>query len=302
MLDEESQTEIVSYVFPKKVKRKPKIVVFSSTAIGFLNQLHAIPAILGVENTKNVYNHPLNERIKAGKVHSYGNFSTVNIENLYKNKIDGVFYSLFTSEIPKMEEKMKKLGIQAIPLLDWAEIHPLGRSEWIKIFGIFLGEYEASVQAFKKIETAYLQVKNEVNSTQTRPSVMCGMLLEDIWYMPGGNSYVSKFIHDAGGVYVFQSNPSTKSIALTFEQVYRRCANTDTWINIDVPTQSQMLGLFKSYNEFSAFKTDRMYSYTSNFLKYFEESTVRPDIVLQDLSNLFQGRDTSDLYFYQKVK
>lgn len=302
LLQEDRMTVITSLIFSKENNDEKRVAVFSSTAIGFLDKLNLIPAIDGVESINNVYNPDLNHRIELNQIKQYGNFSATNVENLYQDKINYVFYSLFTAELPKVGNKFEQLSIHAIPLLDWSENHPLGRTEWIKVFGVVLGCYEQSVQEFDQIEQSYLSIKKDLENQENSPKVMCGTMVEDVWYMPGGKSYMAQFILDAGGDYVYKEDHSTKSKALTFEQVYRSCKEVPIWINIDVPTRKQMMELYTGYKEFMAYQSGDTYSYTVDYLRYFEESTVKPEQVLKDLSIIFSKSDLTNLYFYRKVE
>lgn len=294
---------LVSYTFSKNLSNTPKLTILSSTSVGYLDQLDEIENIVGVENSKNVYNKELVKGISVGKVKEFGNYSMINPENLYKNGINIVFYSLFEPNISKMDEKLGKLNIRAIPLLDWKEEHPLGKAEWLKVYGIIFGKYEESVEIYDEIKREYLSLKKKFStSNQPKPSVMCGNMFQDVWYFPGGDSFMAKLIEDSGGDYILKDNHQVGATTLTFEQTYKRFSKTPIWINMEVGNKKDLLSLYEGYSKFKAFDEGKMFSYYAQMLKYFEYSSISPERMLNDMHEIFYDEHPKNLYFYQQVK
>lgn len=303
IIDENNGKAIGSYLFPKQAKTPPGTAFFSSTVIGYLEELNQLQTVIGVEKLNGVYSQKLNEKIKKGNVKEYVDYSLVNPEKLRKDRVNTVFYSLYGPELNPLDEKLKKLEITAIPLLEWKEQHPLGKAEWIKAYGVIYGCFELAEKKFTTIKNEYNEVKNSaVEKVLKNQKVLTSMMFQDIWYLPGGNSYMAKFIKDAGGDYVLKDDSSTGSQSLTFEQVYKKYLHAPIWINVDVRTKKEMLALYDGYKYFDAFKSGRIYTYHHQMLRYFEEASVKPHLLLNDLVSIFSSENPRNLYFYTKVK
>lgn len=301
--DETNGKTISSYLFPKQITAPPKAALFSSTVIGYLEELNQLQTVIGVEKLNGVYNPKLNEQIKQGKIKEYVDYSLVNPEKLRKDRVNTVFYSLYGPELNPLDEKLKKLEITAIPLLEWKEQHPLGKAEWIKMYGVIYGCFELAEKKFAAIEKEYNKIKDSAAEKVLKDQkVLTSMMFQDIWYLPGGNSYMAKFIKDAGGNYVLKDDSSTGSQSLTFEQVYKKYLHAPIWINVDAKTKKEMLALYDGYKYFDAFKSGRIFTYHHEMLRYFEEAPVKPHLLLNDLVHIFSSENPQNLYFYTKVK
>jgi len=289
---------IHSYQFKNTNKTALKTVVFSSTCIGYLDVLQQLDKIVGVEKRNSLFNEYLVK--KRDKLDEYIDYSQLNPEILKKRGVNIVFYSLFTPEISKTDQKLEKLSIQTFPLLDWKEKTALGKAEWIKVYGAVYGCYAKSVLAFHQIEKEYLAEK--VKSTpKDAPEVLTGALFQDVWYLPGGKSFQAQQISDAGGRNLLPNDTTTGSQAFSFAQVYQRYKNVPIWINLDFSSKKELLQVYNNYRYFDAFKSGAIYGY-KNMLQFFEESPVRPQVLLHDLKQIISKKVADSLYFYERLK
>ncbi len=303
LISTEDKSIITSFFFSKEQNIKYRTAVFSSSVIGYLDVLNELKTVVGVEKLNSIYNSELLLLRDNRKLKEYIDYSLVNPEKLHRDGVNLLFYSLFTAQLNPIDQKLKQLNIIAIPLLEWKEQDPLGKAEWLKLYGVVFGCYDKAVKDFNEIENNYLKVKNEVTSSSLiKPKVLANSMFQDVWHLPGGNSYVAKFIADAGGDYVLKADQSTGAKAFTFEQIYSHYAGATIWINSAESTQKELLSAYEGYQNMTAFKTDRIYTFTKNAIKYFEEAPVKPHVLLKDLNSIFSSDTPKDLYFYDKVR
>lgn len=302
-IDQDNQTVVSSMIFPKTSKEVSRAAIFSSSVVGYLAELNCLNKVVGVEKLNSIYNATLNQKAKKNQLKEYLDYSLVNPERVKKDGVNLIFYSLFAPEISPMDAKLKKLGITSVPILEWKEQHPLGKAEWLKVYGIVFNCYDLALSKFNQIEEAYLKTKKELQAAQkTAPSVLVGSMFQDIWYLPGGNSYLAKIMSDANGNYVLKADKTTGSCSFTFEQIYQKYASSLKWVNLNSSSKKELLSQFEGYKHFAAFQSGQMYSYQNNFLKYFEESPVKPHLLLIDLHKIFTEENPEGLYFYAVVK
>ncbi|GAL75808.1 vitamin B12 ABC transporter [Nonlabens ulvanivorans] len=126
-------------------------------------------------------------------------------------------------------ESIQKAGIPVIYNGDWIEKHPLGKAEWIKLFGVLYGKEKEADRIFKEIEKEYLETKILAQTLES-PSVIAGATWKDTWYLPYGNSWQGKIIADANGNYIYANTTGTGSLSYNVESVLTDAQNADIWI------------------------------------------------------------------------
>src|SRR5690606_4394735 len=110
-------------------------------------------------------------------------------------------------------------GTIILPASEWQELHPLGRAEWIKVFGAITGKYEQSVEIFNEAEKSYLDLKGKV-IVEKKPKVLVNAPYKELWWLPGGKSYMSVLIADAGGDYLWNDNQDAAGVQSDIEAVF----------------------------------------------------------------------------------
>lgn len=301
VINESDQAVIADFEFTKAQEATHKIALFSSSSVGYLDELNCIDRVKGVEKLNTIYNAQLQKAKANNELKEYLDYSLVNPEKLRKDGINTLFYSIFSAQLSPIDQKMEQLEITAVPLSEWKEQHPLGKAEWIKVYGVVLGCYKDAVEKFDAIEKNYLAIQ-QVEKQVRQPTVFANTMFQDIWYLPGGASFMAKFITDAHGDYVLKADTTTGSQAFTFEQIYRAYKDADKWINIAERNKKELLSTFQGYQHFKAFKTNQMYTFANEPTRFFEESPVKPHLLLRDLQEIFWSDNPQDLYFYQQIK
>ena len=192
----------------------------------------------------------------------------------------------------KTLNQIQKLGIPVVLDGAWTEAHPLGRAEWLKFIAAF---YEKDILAdsiFNGIVKNYTTAKALASNITKKPVVTSGSMFKDVWNIPGGHSFVAKYLKDAHTDYVWKNNTANGSLQLNFENVLEKAQNAELWIGAGAfKTKAQMLEQHTGYSYFDAFKTNTVYTYTKTVgakggLLYYELGPLRPDIILKDIINI----------------
>ncbi|MBM3418722.1 MAG: hypothetical protein FJY17_07365, partial [Bacteroidetes bacterium] len=131
------------------------LATFSSTHIGMIAELNSLDKVVAVQDIQYVYNEILRNAFDAGSITSFGNEGSPNAERIIKSGAKFVIHSAFSGPFPN-EERLKQVGITCISNFDWRETHPLGKAEWILLFGYLTGKQGLAKEKFRAIETAYL--------------------------------------------------------------------------------------------------------------------------------------------------
>lgn len=265
-----------------------KLVLTSTTHIPALEALGQIEKLIGFPGLDYISSEITRDRISRGLIAELGANDQLDTERTIALDPD-VFIGFGVSGTPRSYQTLRSANIPVIYNGDWMEHNPLGKAEWIKFFGLLLGEQKKADALFSEIETAYLDAKNLSAKANNIPTVLSGALYRDIWYTPGGNSWAAQLLRDAHSTYLWEGTSDTGSLSLSLEAVLQKAASADFWVSPSQFTSYQeMQDANPHYKELNAFKNKKVITYatslgpTGGYL-YFELGPARPDLVLKDL-------------------
>ena len=164
------------------------MISLSTTHLPHFSKLNVVDKLIGVSDIKQVTTPDFIDIIKAGKVVSVGNNSTVNVEKVLE--LNPELVTTFgtgnqqTDSFPKLLEAGLKVAINA----EYMEDTPLGRSEWLKFTALFFNKEEEAEKIFAAIAKKYEDIATKAKAVKNRPTVFVGFNFKGTWYTPGGNS------------------------------------------------------------------------------------------------------------------
>lgn len=287
-----------------------KVILTSTTQIPHLDLLNETKKLTGFPNLDLISSPITRDRIKEGEIIDLGAGASANTELIIDTDPNWIMVSTLGDDLRYLEV-LKSAGIPAVINGEYVEQHPLGRAEWIKFTGILLGKYEAAKAQFEQVEQSYLEAEKLATSIpeSAKPSVLSGVMYQDIWYAPGRDSWGAKILDNAGGKYVFEDQEGTGSVQLNYEFVLDQAIKCTYWIGSADFSSIQAMGEAEPrYKAFEAWKLGNVYSYThkrgeTGGLEYFELGYMRPDLILKDLIKILHPKLLPDyeLYFYEQL-
>ncbi len=269
------------------------IVTMSTTQVAFVGALGAEERIVGASTTELVCNPAVRARIDAGEVRDVGEGATVNMELLLELDPDLVVTGASGSSATDCHEKINEAGIPALVCGSWMEETPLGRAEWIKLYGLLLGREDEAETLFAGIVERYEALAREARKAEPKPTVFANAGFEGTWWVPGGQSYMAAYFADAGASYVWSDDETAGGVPLSMEAVVARAAEAEYWLNPGPAASMEELRATDSrYELFRAFREGRVYSNDARTNEhggndYWETSVIEPDVVLADLVSIF---------------
>jgi iron complex transport system substrate-binding protein len=278
------------------------IISFSSTFIGLLEKLNELKRVKGVDNLQLIHNSIIKKGITTGKVKELGSAELANIEEILNSKAQLILYSGFGNKFPN-EDKLNKLNILSIPIYDWKETHPLGKAEWIKVFGVITNKEKIANDYFNNLKKRYLSIKQKFKAIKLSKPLFSGSLIGDYWYLPAGQSYIANIFKDARIDYVEKSSKGVGSISKSFEYCFKNYQYTYFWINPGNCSKTNLIKQNKRYRFFKAFEKNT-FCYSHNPNLFWENSAIEPDSLLLDLIQITHPEINSNrnLYFYKNIK
>ncbi len=264
-----------------------QIAASSTTHAGFLSSINAGETLMGCNNPERLYDTLLFNRFQRGQLVRTGRDQGYNLEYLLSSKPQLVLKSGVDGQFVP-DPRLTEAGIPVMYILEWMEPTPLGRAEWIKVFGMVTGKSGLADSVFSGIEEDYLKLAALGHQATEKVKVLTGNVFKGTWYMPGGRNYMARFFEDAGMDYIWKDNDQAASLALSFESVVYRLSGAPVWINVNVDSLSKLIAAEERYSVFEAVKQHRVYSVFNRINQhggndFWESAVVRPDLVLADL-------------------
>lgn len=286
------------------------VMVVPAAVNAYLDALGLTDKITGLSEPDYVFNENVRNLIRQKKIETIGNYNELLIEKIMINK-PGVFVSTSNPNLAKFHAQLEKEGIKIIYIDEYLEDHPLGKSEYLKIFGKLFGKEKEAEKLFGEIEENYKSIKSKVElEAKSEPAILASGMYGDVWYMPGGNSFQAKFFADAGGGFLWKNDIHAGTLNLSFEEVFEKGNNADIWVNAgDFDNLEDLAASYPNYKWFSAYKNKQVFNWgkrknETGANDYFEMGTVRPDWVLKDLATIFHPElfPEHELRFYKKLE
>lgn len=285
------------------------IVVTSTTHIPMLELLDVQNTLVGFPNIEYVSSKKTRALIDSNQIQELGNDASLNTEILIDLNPNLVM-AFAMGAGNKALSTIEKAGIPVIYNGDWLEETPLGRAEWIRVFGALYNLDKQADSIFKSIEKDYNQAKEIAINSKQQPTILAGVMFKDVWNLPAGESFVAQFLKDANTNYLWSDTEGKGSLQLNFENVLDKGKEADIWISPGHYTsKEQLLSASKHYTEFDAFNKNNIYTFANKKgetggVIYYELAPTRPDLVLKDIIKIAHPELLKDyeFTFFEKMK
>ena len=298
---------------PKSYSKFPVIdvplktsIVTSTTIIPFLEQLGVESKLIGFPHTDYISSEKTRALIDQKKIVNVGQNENLNIEKIIELNPD-VLVSFCVDNVNPTLKNLAQNGIKIVIQADWMEQTPLGKAEWIKLYGALFGKEKEANEIFNSIEKSYNETLAIVKDLKKQPTILLGSLYQDQWFVPNGNSWLAYYMKDAKGDYLWKQTEGTGSTPLGFEKVLETAHAADKWITSSFTSLNDMKKVNPNYAAFKAFKKGEVYSFEVKKGKtggviYYEQSPSRPDLVLKDFIKILHPELMQDYEFTYATK
>ena len=129
-----------------------------------------------------------------------GKYRTPDYELILSKSCDLAVESTMINHSPEVKEQLEKLGIPVLVERSSYESHPLGRMEWMKLYGALLGKEELAKARFDEQMEHLCGVPEQKNTGKTVAFFYISSNGDVNVRKPG--DYVARMIDMAGGIYV----------------------------------------------------------------------------------------------------
>lgn len=274
-----------------------------TTHAGMVNYLGKADAISAVAEAKYMTLPVIRQGLTLGKITDLGEATALNIEKLLEISPEAVLVTPFQNT---GYGRLEKTGIPLLECSEYMEVTPLGRAEWIKFLAVFFDKEEEAARLFDGIAEKYREVSRVANEVKHRPTVLAETKYGNVWYVPGGKSYMAHLYADAGADYLWKDTGESGSVGLAFETVYDKAEHADFWVikknnpHHDM-TYAELKAEYAPYAYFQAWKDKKVILCNTGRVSFYEVGTLEPHLLLADLVKAFHPEllpDHSFTYYY----
>lgn len=275
----------------------------STTHLPFMNALKLENLVSACGNAQWVKNEEFKALINSGKILNLTTGDALDIELLLASGAKFLFSYPFGDTYI---DTNKIQDITIIPISEYLEEHPLGRAEWIKLFGAIYGKSDMADSIFSDIKNAYEKIKlsSQTDSILVSPKVLTASVQGDRWFIPPGNSYIGHLIKDAGGDFLFADSIATSNYSFDQEGFFQLLMKSDVYTEVTLDNSLESLEKFIElrpiFRVSPAVLSKRIYLCNSSKTDYFGDAVLEPHILIEDLvAALYpsQKKDYTAKYF-----
>ena len=242
--------------------------------------------------------------MESGDIIYAGKYSEPDYELLLEEGCDLVVESTMIYHNPEVKEMIEDLEIPVLVDRSSYEEGPLGRTEWIKLYGVITGR-EAAAEDF--FEDQKGKVAGLEDFTNTEKTVAFFYIAQDgRVVVRSSDDYVPAMIETAGARYIFKdldSGSDNASIPMSVEKFYNVAENADYIIyngSIDgsVTSMEELTQKNPILSNMKAVKEGNCWVTGSSMYQ-------RPDVVgdmIMEFHKIFTEDDPQDLQFITRLR
>jgi len=291
------------------IRKKPEnIYLAASSAMDFFSVLNLLDNVEMTSTKSADWSIPeIKELVEDDIIAYVGKYSTPDYEYLVSENCGLAVESTMIYHSPEVKEKLESLGIPVIVERSSYEAHPLGRMEWIKLYGLIYG-VENETEKFFNIKCKSIENIETVSSE--KPTVAFFSISSNGYAtVRKPNDYVSEMIRMSGGEYIFTSEDlktdenALSTMNIQMEAFYEKAKDADILIYsgaIDggVENLAQLFEKSAVLKDFKAVKNGNVWCTDKNM---FQKTTSAAEMIA-DLNEIICGTQKNELNFIRRLE
>lgn len=288
------------------------LYVAASSALDLFDSLGELDRVSMTSTRYSDWSLPsIKDAIDKGDLEYVGKYSAPDYEYILSGDCNLAIESTMIYHSPEVKEQLELLGIPVMVERSSYESHPLGRMEWIKLYGLLCG-CEAEAESFFETKVAEIENAKEkitVNNSGSEEKSVAFFYITNNGYAvvrrPG--DYISKMIEMAGGNYVVKSDDDDSSLStmnMQIEAFYECASNADILIynsTIDGGIESieDLINKSQVLANFDAVKKGNVWCTGSNV---FQKSAGAADMLIELIYIIDGTADNYSLEYFYRVE
>lgn len=274
--------------------------IAATSAMGLFADVDALDAVkFSGAKAEDWYVDAAKEAMNAGKIVYAGKYREPDYELLLSGGCTLSIQSTMIEHSPAVKEKLIELGIPVF--IDYAsyEPHPLGRSEWIKVYAEMCGKADEADRVFSEQSSRLKAVENVESTGKTAAFFYINSAGQAVTRKSG--DYITKMIELAGGESVFKdlgnesgdsgSGNAFSTVVMEMEKFYTQAKDADfiiynSTIGGEISTVDELIAKNSLLADFKAVKNDNVWCTRENVY----QETTKLGTMIFDFYSVFSGK------------
>ena len=209
-----------------------RMYLAATSSMDFFRALDSVPAVrLSGTDVNGWYIEEAKAALEDGSMIFAGKYSAPDYELIFAEKCDLAIESTMIYHSPEVKEQLEKLGVPVLVERSSYEEDPLGRMEWVKVYGALLGKLPAAEELFDGEVEAVEPLLDQPKTGKT--VAFFYITTTGTVNVRKSDDYVPRMIALAGGSYAFpdlSSGSALSTVNMTMESFYDGAKNADILI------------------------------------------------------------------------
>lgn len=292
------------------VIQKPveNIYLVATSAMNLFCALDALDHIsLSGTDADGWYIEEAKKALENGSISFAGKYSAPDYELILDKKCSLAVESTMIYHTPEVKEKLEQFGIPVLVEHSSYESHPLGRTEWLKLYAVLLDKEKEAEQLFQQQAEKLEKIQDSQNTGKTVAFFYINSV--GAANVRKSNDYVAKMIDLAGGEYIFrdlgEKDNALSTMNMQMEEFYASAKDADyiiynSTIDGELTDISQLLAKSSLLGDFKAVKDRNVWCTEQNL---FQE-TLELGTMIEDIHTMLTSEDETldSLTFMHKLK
>lgn len=273
-----------------------RIALLSTTHTYFIDALDGMKNVCGVSYADRIQLGKLQEQISNGITQNLTKNGDVNMEELLLLNPT----VLFSVPFEPTDYRSKLPGCSVIPTSEYLEEHPLGKAEWLYVFGYVLRKNVLAKELFLEIEREYIgALQGPSVGPSARPKVFFATNNGSDWTVANNQSYWAILLKDAGAEYV-GSTEGKGNLNFDKERMLFALNEADAYGELVYFPNTSNVSLSKLHPEFIQtvpFQHKNIFICNVANNGFFDKALLEPHILLHELKQVLADSTFSGYYF-----
>ena len=242
--------------------------------------------------------------MEAGSMRYAGKYSAPDYEAILESGCDLAIENTMIYHTPEVIEQLQTTGVPVLVERSSYESSPLGRIEWLKLYGALVGKEDLACSQYDELLAALSPILDQEASGQTVAFFYINS--SGAVNVRKSGDYIAKAIAMAGGQYVsFDESGEENALStmtIQMESFYASAVDADimiynSTIDGEIRTIDELLTKSPLLADCKAVQAGTVWCITKNF---YQESLALGDLIL-DVHAILQDKAAENLHFLRKL-
>ncbi|MBR1855317.1 MAG: ABC transporter substrate-binding protein, partial [Lachnospiraceae bacterium] len=229
------------------------------------------------------------EAMEQGRIVYAGKYSAPDYEMIKASGCTLSVQSTMLEHVPEVREQLELLGIRVFEDHSSYEESPLGRMEWVKVYGVFTGHEKEAEAAYAAQKTAF--EKGTAAEPLDKKVAFFNVTSTGAINIRKPEDYIAKMIRMAGGTYAFDSigtpEGATGTMNIQMEQFYAGAQDADVLIYNstiagEIHSVQELLDKSPLFADFKAVQEGNVWCMSADFF----QNSMELGTAVEDIHNM----------------